>query len=62
MNMSFADRQKRLRIVQQVHDQWWSEHPEIEPGEAGSDEAEQELLDRINKTIAEAEVRAEGNE
>ena len=53
--MSFADRQKRLRIVQQVHDQWWAEHPEIEPGEAGTDEQEAELLKRISEAIDEAE-------
>lgn len=60
--MSFADRQKRLRIIQQVHDQWWREHPEIEPGEAGSDEQEAELLKRIEQALAEAEARLENNE
>lgn len=60
--MSFADRQKRLRIVQQVHDQWWAEHPEIEPGKAGTDEQEAELLKRIKKAIADAEAEAERNE
>jgi hypothetical protein len=60
--MSFADRQKRLRIVQQVHDQWWRENPDIEPGEAGSDEQEVELLKRIEQAVAEAEARLENNE
>lgn len=59
--MSFADRQKRLRIVQQVHDQWWDEHPEIEYGEVGSDEAEADLLNRIKQALAEAEAQ-EGND
>ena len=53
--MSFADRQKRLQIIQQVHDQWWREHPEIEPGEAGSDEQEAELLKRIDQALKEAD-------
>ena len=60
--MSFADRQKRLQIIQQVHDQWWREHPEIEPGAAGSDEQEAELLKRIEQALAEAEARFENNE
>ena len=53
--MSFTDRQRKLRIIQQVHDQWWRENPEIEPGEAGSDEQEAELLKRIDQALKQAE-------
>ena len=48
-------RQETLKIIQQVHAQWWSEHPEIEPGELGDVAAEQELLNRIENELDRAE-------
>jgi hypothetical protein len=51
MNLS---RQETLRIIQEVHAQWWSEHPELDPEQAGDDEAEQELFNRIEQALAQA--------
>jgi len=45
-------RQQKLRIIQQVHSDWWDEHPEVEYGELGSEEAEAELFNRINRALA----------
>jgi len=45
-------RQQKLRIIQQVHSDWWDEHPEIEYGELGSAEAEADLLQRIERALA----------
>ena len=47
-------RQETLRIIQEVHAQWWSEHPELDPEQAGDDEAEQELLNRIEQALTQA--------
>jgi len=47
-------RQETLRIVQEVHAQWWSEHSELEPDQAGDDEAEQELFIRIEQALTKA--------
>ena len=47
-------RQETLRIVQEVHAQWWSEHPELDPEQAGDDEAEQELFIRIEQALTKA--------
>ena len=51
MNLS---RQETLRIIQEVHAQWWSEHPELEPDQAGDDQIEQELLNRIEQALTQA--------
>ena len=45
-------RQETLRIIQEVHAKWWSEHPDLDPQQAGDDEAEQELLNRIEQALA----------
>jgi hypothetical protein len=44
-------RQETLKIIQQVHAKWWSEHPEIEPGELGNETIEHELLERIKEAL-----------
>ena len=48
MNLS---RKEKLALIQSIHRQWWQEHPEIEPGQLGSPEAEAELSARIEKAI-----------
>jgi hypothetical protein len=53
--MSLADRQKRLRIVQDVYYEWSKENPPVDDEYLATDEQEAELIKRINEKLNQVE-------
>jgi hypothetical protein len=49
--MSFEDRQKRLRAVQQVYNNWSPNNPPVDDEYLATDEQEAELIRLIDKKL-----------
>lgn len=53
--MSIADRQKKLKIVQEVYDNWAKDNPPVNDEFLASDEQEAELIRLINEKLNQGE-------
>ena len=53
--MGIEDRRKRLRIVEQVYDEWAKDNPPVNDEYLATDEQEGELLKLIRKKLNQVE-------
>jgi hypothetical protein len=53
--MTLADRQKRLRIVQETYDTWAKDNPAVDDEYLATDEQEAELIKLINEKLNQVE-------
>jgi len=53
--MSFSDRQKKLRIVQDTYDTWAKYYPPVNDEYLATDEQEAELIKLINEKLNQVE-------